>query len=210
MQKELRQALDLLDTFPPGEVFVIPVRIDDSAPRHERLQDLHWIDLFPEYRDGFRRLLRSLHSNLLVAEPAEHHSHDAEASNRRLSTSPELETDEEGFLTSESVASLVLGQLQGRHRLRDTPFLLFENSYQHTWLVITEREVACVLDDIEKPSSYDPLRWHCRHRYVWPIDVEPHTPAAGVVHLGAEHRDWLYSIRLHPDSTLLKSNSSTY
>src|SRR3954453_17906892 len=46
VQKELRQALDLLETFPPGEVFVIPVRLDDSKPRHEQLADLHWLDIF--------------------------------------------------------------------------------------------------------------------------------------------------------------------
>jgi hypothetical protein len=205
VQKELRQALDLLDTFPPGQAFVIPVRIDESAPRHEKLNDLHWIDLFPEYDDGLRRLLRSLRSVALASETAEHHSLDPDVSNKPPSSSPGRETDEEGFLMADTVTSLVLGRLQGRHRLRDLPFLLFENSYQHTWLVVTEREVACVLDDIEKPSSYDPFRWHCRHRHVWPVETEPDTPVTGLIHLGPEHREWLYSVRLHPDAALLRA-----
>jgi hypothetical protein len=205
VQKELRQALDLLDTFPPGHVFIIPVRIDESEPRHERLAELHWIDLFPRYDNGFSRLLRSLRSDKLASEPAQHHSLDRHVSQSRLPSSPAFETDGEGFLTSDAVASLVLGRVQGRHRLRDLPLLLFENSYQHTWLVVTEREVACVLDDTEKPPSYDPLRWHCRHRHVWPIETEPNTAATGVIHLGPEHRDWLYSTRLHPNAALLKA-----
>src|SRR5882724_2622318 len=52
VQKELRQAVDLLETFPPGEVFVIPVRLDESEPRHNSLAELHWIDLFPRLSRG--------------------------------------------------------------------------------------------------------------------------------------------------------------
>jgi hypothetical protein len=60
VQKEVRQALDLLETFPPGEVFVVPIRLDDSKPRHDRLADLHWLDFFVDYQEGFEKLLSSL------------------------------------------------------------------------------------------------------------------------------------------------------
>ncbi len=60
VQKELRQALDLLDEFPPEDIFIIPIRLDNSSPAHEKLRRLHWIDLFPEYDDGLRRILVSL------------------------------------------------------------------------------------------------------------------------------------------------------
>lgn len=68
VQKELRHALDLLDTFPPGDVFVVPVRLDDSEPRHQRLAELHWLDLFADYREGLQKLLRSLHLKATVNE----------------------------------------------------------------------------------------------------------------------------------------------
>jgi hypothetical protein len=60
VQKELRQALELLDELPPEQVFIIPVRLDNSSPAHERLSRLHWIDLFPDYDEGFRRIAASL------------------------------------------------------------------------------------------------------------------------------------------------------
>lgn len=60
VQKEVRQALDLLEYRAPGEVFVIPVRLDHAEPRHERLRLLQWIDLFGNYAAGMSRLGRSL------------------------------------------------------------------------------------------------------------------------------------------------------
>lgn len=203
VQKELRQALDILETFPPGDVFVIPVRIDESKPRHDRLADLHWVDLFPDYQEGFRRLLRSLRIETTLPEPTEYPSHGHAGSNRQRSAARELEKDDHGFLTSTAVGELVLGRVQGRQRLRSAPILLFENSYQHTWLVVTERVIACVLDDSEKTGSYDPLRWQCRHRFARPVETEPYKKNVGLIHLGPEHQEWLFSIHLHPDQRRL-------
>jgi|SRR5689334_2620051 len=208
VQKELRQALDLLDTFPPGEVFLIPVRLDASEPRHGRLADLHWIDLFPDYSDGLRRLLRSVRLEPTTPEPSEYQSHGSRgAASVPPSTRPLRNRDardEEGFLTPSAVAQLVLDRVQGRQQLRQPPILLFENSHQHTWLVITERIIACVLDDTEKGASYDPLRWECRHRFALPVEIEAYKRTVGLIHLGDEHRDWLYSTRLHPKPQELK------
>lgn len=47
VQKEIREALELLDNFPEDEIFVIPARLDDCKPSHEKLQELCWVDLFP-------------------------------------------------------------------------------------------------------------------------------------------------------------------
>lgn len=63
VQVEIRKALDMLNTFPPGDVFVIPVRIDDCRPRHEVLEDLQWVDLFPSYQEGLRKLLSVLRTS---------------------------------------------------------------------------------------------------------------------------------------------------
>lgn len=60
VQKELKYALDMLDEFPVSEVFIVPVRLDDCSPRHERLRELQWVDLFPSYSEGFRSVLRSI------------------------------------------------------------------------------------------------------------------------------------------------------
>lgn len=209
VQNELRQAIDVLETFPPGEIFLIPVRLDGSEPRHSRLAELHWIDLFPDYREGFRKLLRSLRLEAAAPEPVEYQSHEPASRQAPQIPAGAAARDDEGFLTSTAVGDLVLARVQGRQRLRTHPILLFENSYQHTWLVVTERVVACVLDDIEKPSAYNPLRWQCRHRFALPVEVEPYKKTVGLIHLGPEHRDWLYSIRLHPDPKRIQREIET-
>ena len=60
VQSELRQALDVLDECPPDRVFVIPVRLDATEPAHERLRDLNWVDLLPNYDVGIKKLALSL------------------------------------------------------------------------------------------------------------------------------------------------------
>jgi len=60
VQKELRYALDLLDEFPPGEVFVIPIRLDESHVLHEKLEDIHRADLFPSYEEGFKKVVQTI------------------------------------------------------------------------------------------------------------------------------------------------------
>jgi hypothetical protein len=62
VQKELKTALDVLDEFPPDNIFVIPVRIDECKPVDERLEGLHWVDLFPSYKDGLKKILRVFQS----------------------------------------------------------------------------------------------------------------------------------------------------
>jgi len=60
VQKELREAISVLEEFPPNEIFVIPVRLENVEPTHEALKDLHWIDLFPSYDAGLHALGKSL------------------------------------------------------------------------------------------------------------------------------------------------------
>lgn len=58
VQKEIKEAIDVLDEFPESTVFIIPARINECSPSHERLHDLHWVDLFPSYEDGLAKILR--------------------------------------------------------------------------------------------------------------------------------------------------------
>jgi hypothetical protein len=60
VQKELRKALALLEEWPPGTSFVIPVRLDESKPLHPMLQRLHWVNLFDNPGAGFRRLIAAM------------------------------------------------------------------------------------------------------------------------------------------------------
>ena len=60
VHKEIREALERLDSFPNSKIFILPVRIDECEPDHERLKDLHWADLFPSYDNGLKEIFRVL------------------------------------------------------------------------------------------------------------------------------------------------------
>jgi hypothetical protein len=57
LQKEIHLALDRWKEMPPGEVYLIPARIEE-CPKHERLEYLNWVDLFQE--TGWPRLIQQL------------------------------------------------------------------------------------------------------------------------------------------------------
>src|SRR3990172_6742848 len=56
VQREIRKALDILDEVPDKQIFLIPARLDDCRPQHERLSNLQWVDLFPSWDQGVRRI----------------------------------------------------------------------------------------------------------------------------------------------------------
>jgi hypothetical protein len=66
-QKEVRLALEILDEYPDDEIFLVPVRVDNCAPRLERLNSLQYVDLFPNIENGLNKIyeLLQLHSRKL-------------------------------------------------------------------------------------------------------------------------------------------------
>ena len=62
VQKELRLALDILSETPPSTVYLIPVRVEPCTPSHALLQDLQWLDLYPDFDAACARLLKAIQS----------------------------------------------------------------------------------------------------------------------------------------------------
>lgn len=63
LQKEFKHALDVLKEIPEGNVFIIPVRLDNceipfEVP-YEKLKKTEYVDLFPNWFEGIRRLSRT-------------------------------------------------------------------------------------------------------------------------------------------------------
>lgn len=56
-QKELVIALKILDEFPEHDIFIIPVRLNECYPSHEKLKELNWVDMFPSWEDGINKIL---------------------------------------------------------------------------------------------------------------------------------------------------------
>ncbi|MEN6427362.1 MAG: toll/interleukin-1 receptor domain-containing protein, partial [Phycisphaerales bacterium] len=57
VQKEISEALDVLDEYPESDIYLIPVRLDECTPSHSRLKDINWVDMFPDWARGFQKLL---------------------------------------------------------------------------------------------------------------------------------------------------------
>jgi len=57
VQREIREALDLLLEVPENQVFIVPIRIDDCLPANPSLRDLQFVDLFPAYEEGVQKLI---------------------------------------------------------------------------------------------------------------------------------------------------------
>ena len=62
VQKELKKALDILDEYPHGEGFVIPVRLDECLPDNEKLENLHWADLFDDYDHCLEQIIYAMNA----------------------------------------------------------------------------------------------------------------------------------------------------
>ena len=58
VQREMREAIRLLEEMPPDAVYVVPVRLEPCEPPYGVLHDLHWVDLYPSYDSGFAQILR--------------------------------------------------------------------------------------------------------------------------------------------------------
>lgn len=60
VQKELKDALDILEEYPTSSVFLIPARLDNCTPSDDRIRDLHWVDLFEDWEVGIDRILKTI------------------------------------------------------------------------------------------------------------------------------------------------------
>lgn len=57
-QAEIRHALNCASHVPLDEVFLIPVRLDECSLPGRILRETQYVDLFPDWSVGFRRILR--------------------------------------------------------------------------------------------------------------------------------------------------------
>src|SRR6476660_3809331 len=60
VQRELKEALEVLLEFPQSKRFIIPVRLDETRVDDEKLREIHIVDLFPDWKEGIRKILKSM------------------------------------------------------------------------------------------------------------------------------------------------------
>lgn len=72
VQREIKEAIDVLKDFPTGSIFLIPARLDSTEPIDDELRELNWVELNPSYHDGLARILSAVGTSgsapLIVAE----------------------------------------------------------------------------------------------------------------------------------------------
>ena len=60
IQEEFRYALDYAKRFPPDDVFIIPVKLDECEIPYEDLRKIHHVEMFPDWRNSFNRILQTI------------------------------------------------------------------------------------------------------------------------------------------------------
>lgn len=59
-QREVRLAMECAERAPVGEVFFIPVRLDDCRLPEEIRRRWHYVDLFPSLDEGLKKLVQAI------------------------------------------------------------------------------------------------------------------------------------------------------
>jgi hypothetical protein len=60
VHSEILQALSVLDEVPPNQIFLIPARLDNCKIFHPRLNQLQWVDMFPDWNTTVRRIIQAM------------------------------------------------------------------------------------------------------------------------------------------------------
>ena len=63
IQKEIKEALKTLDEFTESDIFLIPIRLDNCKPEYQRLSELHWVDMFPDWKAGLEDILNTINAS---------------------------------------------------------------------------------------------------------------------------------------------------
>jgi tetratricopeptide (TPR) repeat protein len=60
MQQELKDALDKQREFPESGIYLIPARLDDCNISDQKLEEIQYVDLFPRWEEGFKKILQAM------------------------------------------------------------------------------------------------------------------------------------------------------
>ena len=60
IQEEIRMALEELDEKPPRSIYLIQARLEDCWSDHERLNELQWVDMFPDWEQGVKKIVAAI------------------------------------------------------------------------------------------------------------------------------------------------------
>lgn len=112
--------------------------------------------------------------------------------------------DYRGFYTKVGLTKLIEDSVQGDEKVvHHLP--LFETYSQHTWLISTDRQLFCVLDDIKTRNHGRPIQWRMLLTEATPIRARLSKKGRHVLDVGKKKK-WLYSRWLHSDPNVLEED----
>jgi hypothetical protein len=66
VQREMKEGLKRLSLFPPSSIFLIPARLDNSKPSIQELKRLNWVDMFPDWDSGVRKIIAAINHEIIA------------------------------------------------------------------------------------------------------------------------------------------------
>lgn len=63
-QKELKEGLEILDKYPESKIFIIPIRLDNCEVSDSRLNEIQYVDFFPNWSKGLAKILETIDTHL--------------------------------------------------------------------------------------------------------------------------------------------------
>jgi hypothetical protein len=114
--------------------------------------------------------------------------------------------DSRGFYTRDGLSQLITksGFVQEEEKIFDM-LLLFDTPKQHTWIVSTNRQLFCILDDENTRSSRSMIQWKMPLNEAEPIRARASAKGNPVVDIG-QRKSWLYSRLLYPSEEILEKS----
>lgn len=149
VQEEIKEALELQKR---GEkdILILPVRLDECESLYPELKDIHWVDLFPSWEEGFRKLVRRFMSPRNLKKDLEiigfdlGHGETAVAMTTLFSTSPPAPIQ----INGKNSIITAMGMSQGR-------ILIGDDAYKST--DITDLYILFKSYRLNKPEVYEPI-----------------------------------------------------
>jgi len=66
VQKEMNDALAILEEFPEDKIFLIPIRLEECNVSFESLREIQYVDFFPNRGEGLKKVLKVISPDLKI------------------------------------------------------------------------------------------------------------------------------------------------
>jgi hypothetical protein len=177
---------------------VIPLKIEAcSIPL--RLRRIQYVDFAEDYAQGLDQLIGLL-------KPVDESIEPDEAKNIK-SDKPKQKVRSKifasNFLSQNEIGKIVTSYVDTSEAIKKY-LIIYKTQTQQTWLVVTNKQIFCLLDDEETRNNKQTIMWHMPIKEAKKkISAREYKNNSGLFDIG-ERKNWLYSRRLFPNPEILE------